>query len=261
MNSLIKAISCREFFYEESIMKNLFIIAISTLIISCDLADTSITDAETRIIPDIQFTAARNARDNSIHYLTKVYIRNEAGDELNIYNGGVWLNDIKMVPPSTALFPIEDYHSYYKSTLPLNPDSLYTIKILHSDSTESYAWIITPDIDLTVLNVPDRYPRKTALTLSWQNTDFRYPQYIHIDLYDADAKQYKNDATLLIDYPYRGTYTISGKYIKHTNVSNNVSEEMKIILIAETLGSLDDTLPVESTIKAQFKIFKTLEIY
>ncbi|NOZ74009.1 MAG: hypothetical protein GXO90_01330 [FCB group bacterium] len=240
---------------------NKIIIAVSILIISCDLADTSLTSDDTRIIPDIQLTAARNARDNSIHYLTKVYIRNEAGDELKIADGGVWINDVKMVPPSTTIFPIEDYHSYYKSTVRLNPDSLYTIRILNSDSTENFAWILTPDIDLTVLNIPERYPRKTTLTLSWQNTDFRYPQQIHIDLYDADAGKYKNDATLLIEYPYTGSYTINRKYIKHTNVSDEVSAEMKIILIAETLGALDNTLPVESKIKAQFTIYKTLEIY
>ncbi|RMF10024.1 MAG: hypothetical protein D6762_02370, partial [Candidatus Neomarinimicrobiota bacterium] len=58
-----------------------------------------------------------------------------------------------------------------------------------------------------------------------------------------------------------GSYTINHKYIKYTNVSDEVSAEMKIILIAETTGSFDTTIPIDAVIKAQFIIFKTLEIY
>lgn len=228
------------------------------LLVDCDVAIHEPVDESKVIYPVIRLIVDRNAQNGDVSYLTKVYIKNEKDESIKIAGGKVLMNNVEMSPPYTEFL---SYRSYYKSSQSIDANTQYTFTVITSDSNAYSAWIVTPDIDLTRLDVPQKVYRSKNLTIAWKNTDFRYPQYLKIKYYDEEEEEYVEDIFLNIDYPYLGEYTINKKYVKYTNNSDEIDAEMRIKLIAETTGSIDKFFSVEGSIQADFMIFRDVKVY
>lgn len=173
----------------------------------------------------------------------------------------VKVNGYTMTPPSTALLS-PNKHDDYVFYGDIIPDELYIFEIILSNDQTYRAWIESPEVFPTTLDVPQRVERDNDLVVKWQNTDYRYPQYLILQNYDKDKGfSEKDQVQFKIDEPYYGSYIIDKKYIKYQRVSDEQVNETRIILKAQTEGSLDHHFSQSGTIICTFKIYTDLEIY
>ncbi len=204
------------------------------------------------IIPKILLTRSYNADNSSITCRTSVKIMDIENNYIRITHGAIYIDDHKMSAP--GLFGTE-----YVYSGEILAGSVYTIRIVKSDSSECFLWIETPPAELNALDCPSTCIRDQSLDISWYNRDFRYPQKVDIAYCNAD-NAYITGSVLNIEYPYKGSFTIGHKYVKYTDYSESIAPEMKITLHSRTSGILDDTFEYGGSIEADFSIYKTVEV-
>jgi hypothetical protein len=243
-------------------LSNIFILAIGFFVYSCgDLAVTQQVNDTDQLIPIISLTGTFNSRTRVYRSKISVLLKNINNTALEIEGGYVKVNGYKMEPPATALIS-PYYHNDYVLESDIIPDELYVFEIVLSNKETYRAWIESPEIFPTTFDVSQRIKRDTMMTVKWQDTDYRYPQYLILQNYVKDKGFSADDQVKLkIDEPYYGYYTVDKKYINYQDVSDKQINETRVILQAQTEGLLDQRFSQKGTITCTFKIYADLEIY
>lgn len=233
------------------------ILAICFCVISCEnLAESQQVNEANEIKPIISLTGSLNNHTGSYNSKISVLLKNRNNKSIEIEGGNVKVNGYTMTPP------IAFNHDDYLFEGDIIPDELYVFEIILSSGETFMAWIESPEVFPTTLDVPQRVERNKNLEVKWQNTDYRYPQFLILRPYQVDEGFTEDHQIQLeIKEPYYGSFTVDKKYIKYQNVSDEVVNETRIILKAETSGSLDQDFSEGGTITCTFKLYTDLEIY
>ena len=187
-------------------------------------------------------------------------LRNQDDDIVEIDHGNIYVNSLRMEPPVNYLFG--ESRNYYKKVIPLYTDSLYTFEIRFSNGSVAHAWIETPEVEVSQINLPLEHKRNTDLTVTWTDIDFRYPQHCIVKIWDEEEEfAHSNQLELQIHDPFLGEYTISGKYLRYRNVSEEIENETRIIIRSETDGVLESTFLTGGYIRSYFEIYQDVFIY
>lgn len=212
------------------------------------------------IRPEIVLTKNLNNLTGNQNIKIKVELNNTNGESIGIENGYVKVNGRRMNDPNLGIGSTAP--AYYFATLPIERDSLYTFDISFSDGQSYYAWIITPDIDLVQMELPDRVKRKNSFNVSWIETDYRYPQDLFVQYFQqGDGFTSKNQERIRIHYPYKGIVSINKNFVRYTDNDDFVTAESRIILSASTNGALDEQFSSGGTIECRFNIYHDIEVY
>lgn len=243
-------------------LKIFYILAAAHFFVSCgDTAVSQQVDDADQLTPIITLSGSLNNQTRSYDSKISVLLKNKNNNAVEIEGGTVKVNGYTMTPPSTALIG-SDNHDDYVFYGDIIPDELYVFEIILSNNQIYQAWIESPEVFPTTLDVPQRIERDKDLLVKWQKTDYRYPQFLILKNYDTKKGFSGEDQILLkIDEPYYGRYTIDKKYIKYQNVSEEQVNEFRIILKAQTEGSLDHNFSKDGTITCTFQLYSDLEIY
>lgn len=230
--------------------------------ISCEnLAESQQVNDADEIKPIISLSGSLNNDSRVYKSKISVLLKNKNDNAIEIEGGMVKVNGYTMTPPNTALIS-SGKHDDYVFNGDIVPDELYLFEVILSNNITYRAWIESPEVFPTTLDVPQRVDRDKSLLVKWQDTDYRYPQFIILKKYVKDEGfSEATQVQLNIDNPYYGSYTVPKKYIKYQNVSEEVLNETRIILMAQTIGSLDQNFSKGGTITCTFKIYRDLEIY
>jgi hypothetical protein len=126
----------------------------------------------------------------------------------------------------------------------------------------AYAWIETPEVELSQINMPVEHKRNTDLTVTWMDIDFRYPQRCIIKFWDEEEGfDHSNQYDLIIHDPFLGEYTIAGKYLRLWNVNEEIENETRIMVVSETDGILESTFLNGGYIRSHFEIYQDVFLY
>lgn len=240
----------------------LFLLTVGCSVVSCDkLAVSEQVDDAKQLRPIISLSGSLNSQTGLYKSKISVLLKNKNNKAVEIEGGMVKVNGYTMSPPSTALIG-SDKHEDYVLYSDIIPDKLYVFEIVLSNDQSYGAWIESPEVFPTILNVPQRIERDKSLLVKWEKTDYRYPQYLILKNYDKDEGfSGEEQVRLKIDEPYYGKYTVDKKYIKYQNVSEQQVNEFRIILQAQTEGTLDQNFSQDGTIICIFKLYADMEIY
>jgi len=197
-----------------------FVLVSVFCLVSCDdLAVSQRVNDLDQIIPTISLTGSLNNQTRSFQSRISVLLKNKNDNAVEIEGGAVRVNGYTMTPPSVALLS-PNKHDDYVFYGDIIPDELYLFEIVLSNDQTYRAWIESPEIFPTILEVPERIDSGKNMVVNWQNTDFRYPQFLILQYYDADKGfSEENQIQLKIDEPYYGRYTVDKKYIKYQNIT------------------------------------------
>lgn len=238
----------------------LFLFYLCYISMSCEAPQPLAADGPEDIQPIILLTKDLNNQTGKIKYLISVTLKDKNGRNVTLTNCNIYVNDSLMSPPDWTLFGGKRY--YYKSTIPVEPNTLYTFKIIFADGEIREAWIRTPAVEIISMTIPEKHKRETALQIQWFPKDYMFPQKVIIQYWDVEDGFSSNDQAIQgIPYPYMGVYTLDKAYLKYTNESDEVLKETRIILVSETTGVLDKNFLYGSSITAQLRIYQDLEIY
>jgi len=231
-------------------------------LLSCDkMAVSQEVNEADELKPIIKLTGILNNKTRVYQSKISVLLKNSDDKAVEIKGGKVKVNGYTMTPPNTALLG-PDKHDDYVLNIDVVPDESYVFEIILSNGQVYNAWIESPAVFPTTLEVPQRVERNTHVTVKWHDTDSRYPQYIILQNYDNDKGFSEDDQVeLKIVEPNYGLYIIDKKYIKYQNVSDEQVNETRIILKAQTEGTLDTHFSQSGTITCTYEIFAELEIY
>jgi len=248
--------------FRQYLYKIILILTLGFWMVSCDnLAESQQVNDADELKPTIRLTGSFNNQTRVYNSKISVLLKNKNNKAVEINGGMVKVNGYTMTPPNTALLA-SNKHDDYVFYGDIIPDELYVIEVSLSNSETYRAWIESPEVFPTTLDVPQRIERDKNLEVNWQNTDYRYPQILFLQNYDKDGGFSTGDQVQFrIDEPYYGTYLVDKKYIKYQNVSEDVINETRIILQAQTEGVLDQNFSQGGTITCIFKIYSNLEIY
>lgn len=231
-------------------------------VVSCDDVAVSqqVNDADI-IKPIITLAGSLNNQTRVYTSRISVLLKNAEGKSIEIKNGTVKVNGFTMEPPNTAIIS-SNKHEDYLFYADIIPDELYVFEVILSNNQIYNAWIESPEVFPTTLNLPQRNERDTNLEVKWTNTDYRYPQFLFLQYYIKDKGFSSADQEQFNIYdPYYGVYIIDKKYIKFQDVSETSVNETRIILQSQTEGTLDQNFSQGGTITCTFKIYDELEIY
>ena len=231
-------------------------------VMSCgNMAESQEVEDADQIKPIITLTGSLNNQTRSYKSKISVLLKNKDNDPIEIKGGMVKVNGYTMTPPNTALIGSSgnmDYVFYGD----IVPDELYEFEIILSNNQTYKAWIESPEVFPTILEVPQRVERNKSLEVKWQNSDYRYPQFLLIKNYVTDKGfSEEGQVQLEIKNPFYGSYTIDKKYVKYQNVSEEQINETRIILLAQTEGTLDEYFSRKGTITCTYKLYTDVEVY
>lgn len=242
------------------LLYNLLFLILALFIICCEAPQPVEIEGPEDIKPIIRLTKTVSNNIDTVKYLIKVTLKDRNNHNIYSLNCDIYVNNSPMSPPNWSVFGYKRY--YYKSTIPVLPDSLYTFRFIFDDGSIYKAWVRTPAVDLKQINMPEKQQRNNPLTITWQEKDYQYPQKLLIQYWDIDdGYSSNNQETFIIDYPYLGEYTINKKYIKYTDADTSRLAEMRIYLVSETFGVLDLNFLDGGSITSQLKVYKDIEIY
>lgn len=238
----------------------LFIFILGFIYFSCESPQLLSVEGPEDIRPIILLTKDLNNQTGKIKCLISVTIKDKDGQNVTIANCNIYVNDSLMSLPDWSLFGAKRY--YYKSTIPVVTNSLYTFKIIFSDGEIYEAWIRTPAVDILSMTIPEKHKRNTALNVQWLPKDYMYPQKIIVQYWNIEDGFSSDDQVIQgIPYPYIGEYTLNKAFLRYTNKSDEVLEETRIVLVSETTGELDKNFLDGGSVKSQFRIYQNLEVY
>jgi len=233
-------------------------ILLGYIFFSCGTLLTDTNNPE-NIRATIELSRKVNNETRSVKSLIQVTLKDELGFNIELDGGKIYVNDSIMSPPNWAVFGSK--RSYYKSTIPVLKDSEYAFKIVFPDSSFYEAWIETPEKYLTQMDIPLSHLAKQPLTFSWQQVDFRYPQYCHVQWWNVEEEKFETQKLYEIKYPYLGQFTIEGKYLKYHNDDAVRDDELRIGITSQTTGVISYGFAEDSSIKCEFILYQNIEIY
>jgi len=242
--------------------KNILLILFSAGLLACgDIAPVVELNALQAgdVYPEIEMI--RNINGETLQAQSRITVRmkDRDGKHVEILNGEIRVNGVKLSPPYALL---NDTRPYYLSYTPVVSDSIYAFEIVFSDSSRFYAWIETPEIEFTSVNFDRRHPDRANMKVSWSPVDFRYPQYAIIQHFSAaDGFTQKGQIVLNINYPFYGEFTIDGSHLRYSDNDPDRLDEHRIKIVAEETGVVDNRFHRGGYIQARIAIFNNLEIY
>jgi len=219
-----------------------------------DISDPS------NIKPQILLSKVINNSDKSAISLITVKLKDKDENYIELENGNIFVNGKIMSPPSSNGSGSET--KYYKLSLPVAADSIYIFEVHFPGEIIAYAWIETPEIDLSEMTIPLEHARNTSLSIQWPEKDFRYPQTVWIQNWNAsDGFSSDHQTSLNILRPDLGVFVIPAQYITYGNVSDALTEETRIYLVAHSVGILEDAFMEGGYIECQFQLFQDIYVY
>lgn len=244
-----------------TLLFSLLFILITQLTIKCsDPASVEEINNPGSVRPQITLTKTVNNSTGQSNAIIKAVLRNQDDEIVEIDDGNIFVNNLRMDPPENYFFG--ESRNYYQKVIPLYTDSLYIFEIRFSNGSEAYAWIETPEVELSQINMPLEHKRNTDLTVEWIDIDFRYPQSCIIKFWDKEEGfEHSNQKVLMIHDPFLGEYTISGKYLIYRNESEEVTNETRIIIRSETDGVIESSFLNGGYIRSYFKIYQDAFMY
>jgi len=238
----------------------LFILCVGLNTVSCGLATEDVDDAG-QIKPIISLTGTLNNTTRSYKSKISVLIKNNENNAIEIYGGTVKVNGYTMTPPNQAILSHNKHEDYiFSGDIVLG--ELYTFEIILSNGQVYQAWIESPEVFATTMEVPPNLQSNKDAEISWQVTDDRYPQHVLLNYYDKDEGFTKeNQVRLKIATPSDGVFRIDEKYIHLQNVFEKGPNKLRVYLQAQTDGILDSQFATGGAITCTYRIYNDTEIY
>lgn len=240
----------------------IFVLFVSMLVVQrCD--EPAITEpvaSPDEIRPEILLTRTMNNENGQTKSEIRVLLRDKRDNIVEIDSGRVMVNNELMSPPENALFGTQ--RNYYYSALPVQANSNYEITVVLSSGDEAKAWVKAPSNELSQVMIPDEQRDGTDMTVRWLDTSYQYPQYIALRRMSSNGTFSETSETLFYNrYPYKGEFTIKGRYINFQDDYEGEYNEHRVYVIAQNEGALSEDFLEGGTIKCQLRIYQDFHIY